>query len=140
MHRMLKIWASCTYLHVVLNVIAVFIQHYIVVWSICFRHLVFVCKLQTERQVMITAAKYYDMLYKTRFMVYNCIVMILLLINNLAKQTRKAFSKIMNFEKFEFARKWHLRKSKIFPINIISKCIRTYIFGLWGWVYPLQIL
>ena len=50
------------------------------------------------------------------------------------------FSKIMNFEKFEFARKWNLRKSKIFPMNITSKCIRTQILSLWGWVYPLQIL
>ena len=40
------------------------------------------------------------------------------------------FSKIMIFEKFEFARKWNLRKSKIFPMNIISKCIRIQILSL----------
>ena len=44
------------------------------------------------------------------------------------------------FEKFEFAPKWNLRKSKIFPMNITSKRTRTQILILWGWVYPLQIL
>ena len=34
------------------------------------------------------------------------------------------FSKIIIFEKFELSKKWNLRKSKIFPTNITSKCIR----------------
>ena len=65
-------------------------------WSIVYASdILYLCLQIASRKAkaMITAAKYYDMLYKARFMGYHCIVMILLLINNLANQTRRAFKK-----------------------------------------------